>query len=564
MSIQTQPGSSRSMLQSAYSHEVNLADHVLLTQPMGGGVLQSFTWSETMDQARRFATYLKSFDFAPGSSIAVLSKNTAHYFMVELGIWMAGHKTVTIFPTESAATLRYILEHSESRLLVIGKLDDWTTQQVAMPANLPVIELPLGPGTAHLQWNDMLRNTPALQGNADRSPDELSMIIYTSGSTGEPKGVMHNFKTTARAAELILNWRIEQMGDVPLRYFSHLPYAHVMERLSVFCASVYGGHSHIFYTESLATFVEDIKRAKPTLFATVPRLWMKFQLGVFSKMPAEQLGAMLDNPQMGPVVGKQVLAGMGLDEAVYGASGAAPLPKEVLEWYGKLGLPMYEAYGMTENFAIASIGSKTHHSVGCVGLPYKGVEVKISDEGEVLVRSPGQMVGYYKQPELTASCLTEDGYFRTGDLGQITETGELKITGRIKELFKTSKGKYIAPAPIEALINSCPLIETSAVSGANFETPYAAVILAEHLRTKLTDEQSRAELMAQLSQLRNQANEQLAAYQQLKFLVVITDPWTVENACLTPTLKLKRANIEKRLNDCAEAWYMNGAAVIIH
>jgi long-chain acyl-CoA synthetase len=267
---------------------------------------------------------------------------------------------------------------------------------------------------------------------------------------------------------------------------------------------------------------------------------------------------------MGPVVGKQVLAGMGLDEAVYGASGAAPLPKEVLEWYGKLGLPMYEAYGMTENFAIASIGSKTHHSVGCVGLPYKGVDVKISDEGEVLVKSPGQMVGYYKQTELTASCLTDDGYFRTGDLGQITETGELKITGRIKELFKTSKGKYIAPAPIEALINSCPLIETCAVSGANFETPYAAVILAEHLRAKLTDEQSRDDLITQLSQLRNQVNEQLPAYQHLKFLVVISDTWTVENACLTPTLKLKRANIEKRLNECAEAWYANGASVIIH
>jgi long-chain acyl-CoA synthetase len=564
MSDQTQPGRGRSMLQSAYEHEANLANHVLLTQPMGGGELQTFTWFEVMDQARRFASYLKSFDFAAGSSIAVLSKNTAHYFMVELGIWMAGHKTVTIFPTESAATIRYILEHSESRLLVVGKLDDWASQKSSVLDQMPLIELPLGPGTSNLQWADMLRNHTPLTGNQDRAPEDLSMIIYTSGSTGEPKGVMHDFKTTARAAELILNWRIEQMGETPFRYFSHLPYAHVMERLSVFCASVYGGHSHIFYTESLATFVEDIKRAKPTLFATVPRLWMKFQLGVFSKMPAAQLDAMLDNPQMGPVVGKQVLAGMGLDEAVYGASGAAPLPKEVLEWYGKLGLPMYEAYGMTENFAIASIGTKTHHSVGCVGLPYKGVHIKISDEGEVLVKSPGQMVGYYKQPELTASCLTEDGYFRTGDLGQITETGELKITGRIKELFKTSKGKYIAPAPIEAMINSCPLIETSAVSGANFETPYAAVILAEHLRAKLIDEESRADLMSQLSQLRDQVNTQLTAFQQLKFLVVITDPWTVENACLTPTLKLKRANIERRLNESAEAWYNNGASVIIH
>lgn len=551
------------MLQAAYSHELELADHVLLTQPIGGGVWQSYTWSETMDQARRFASYLAGFDFAKGSSIAVLSKNTAHYFMVELGIWMAGHKTVTIFPTESAATIQYILEHSESRLIVVGKLDDWQSQKSAIPADMPKIELPLGPGTDGLQWEDMLKSNQAMQGQKDRSPDELSMIIYTSGSTGEPKGVMHDFKTTAKAAQLILNWRIEQMGEVPLRYFSHLPYAHVMERLSVFCASVYGGHSHIFYTESLATFVEDMKYAKPTLFATVPRLWMKFQLGVFSKMPASQLDAMLGNPQLAAAVGKQVLAGLGLDEAVYGASGAAPLPKEVLEWYGKLGLPMYEAYGMTENFAIASIGSKTHHSVGCVGLPYKGVDIRISEEGEVLVKSPGQMVGYFKQPALTASCITDDGYFRTGDLGQITETGELKITGRIKELFKTSKGKYIAPAPIEAIINSCPLVETCAVSGANFEQPYAAVILAEHLRPQLLDEQGKLELIKQLSDLRDAVNLQLPAYQHLKFLVILTDPWTVENTCLTPTLKLKRANIEKRLLVHADAWYERGEAVFV-
>lgn len=564
MSSIQQSNQTRSMLQSAYKHELELADHVLLTQPMGDGKWQNFTWSETMDQARRFANYLKGFDFEPGSSIAVLSKNTAHYFMVELGIWMAGHKTVTIFPTESASTIQYILQHSEARLLVIGKLDDWASQQSATPQGMPIIELPLGPGTANLTWQAMLESTPPKQGQLDRHPDDLSMIIYTSGSTGEPKGVMHDFKTTARAAELILNWRIEQMGDAPLRYLSHLPYAHVMERLSVFCASVFGGHSHIFYTESLATFVEDIKHAKPTLFATVPRLWMKFQLGVFSKMPAAQLDAMLDNPEMRPAVGKQVLAGLGLDQAVYGASGAAPLPKEVLEWYGKLGLPMYEAYGMTENFAIASIGSKTHHSVGCVGLPYKGVNIRISEEGEVLVRSPGQMVGYFKQPELTASCMTADGYFRTGDLGQITETGELKITGRIKELFKTSKGKYIAPAPIEAWINSSPLIETCAVSGANFEQPYAAIILAEHLRAKLLDEQAKLDLLNQLVALKEAVNAQLPVYQQLKFLVVITDPWTVENACLTPTLKLKRANIEKRLAEHAEHWYGLGQAVLIH
>lgn len=552
-----------SMLSAAYSHERQLANHVVLTQPMGGGQIENFTWSQVMDQARRFASFLNTQNFPPASTIAVLTKNTAHYFMVELGIWMAGHTTVSIFPTDSASTIAYILNHSEARLLVIGKLDNWASQSGAVPPGLPCVELPLGPGTPSIQWSELMNAHEPLQGELDRRPDELSMIIYTSGSTGDPKGVMHNFETTHRATKLIVDWRHGLLGEAPLRVLSHLPFAHVMERLTVFCATVLDGLNHVFFSESLATFVDDIKRARPTLFATVPRLWMKFQLGVFSKMPAAQLDAMLANPEMAPVVGKQVLAGLGLDAATYGASGAAPLPVEVIDWYRKLGLPMYEAYGMTENFAMASIGNKDFHAVGCVGVPYPGVDIKISDEGEVLVKSPGQMVGYFKQAKLTAACLTADGYFKTGDLGEITASGELKITGRVKDLFKTSKGKYIAPAPIESLFNASALLEICAVSGPNFEAPFVAVILAEHLRPAWADESKRADLTVQLLNLFDTVNAQLPAYQQLKFLVVCTDPWTIENACLTPTLKLKRANIEKRLLAHAADWYQRGERLVV-
>jgi long-subunit acyl-CoA synthetase (AMP-forming) len=196
-----------------------------------------------------------------------------------------------------------------------------------------------------------------------------------------------------------------------------------------------------------------------------------------------------------------------------------------------------------------------------VGIANPGVEARISPEGEILIKSPGQMVGYYKRPDLDAECFTQDGFFHTGDLGSKSADGQLKVTGRLKELFKTSKGKYVAPAPIENLLNIHPLVESSMVSGLGQPAAYAVVVLGEEFRPKQNDPAFRAEAQGQLAQLLDQINAQVADYEKLQMIVVAKDPWSIENGCLTPTMKIRRSRIESAVEHEVDAWYANSSKV---
>jgi long-subunit acyl-CoA synthetase (AMP-forming) len=198
---------------------------------------------------------------------------------------------------------------------------------------------------------------------------------------------------------------------------------------------------------------------------------------------------------------------------------------------------------------------------GCVGVPLKGVEVRISEEGEVLIKSPGQFVGYYKRPDLDAEVFTEDGFFRTGDKGERRADGLLRLTGRVKELFKTSKGKYVAPAPIENRINACPLIELSMVSGVGQPSAYAMVVLAETVRPTVKDPAVKAQITADLTQLLKDVNAELADYEKLQMLVIAPEPWSIENGFLTPTMKIRRNRIEAAVEAQLANWYAGKGTV---
>ncbi|MEO0030083.1 MAG: hypothetical protein RJB45_2124, partial [Pseudomonadota bacterium] len=198
---------------------------------------------------------------------------------------------------------------------------------------------------------------------------------------------------------------------------------------------------------------------------------------------------------------------------------------------------------------------------GCVGVPLEGVQARISEEGEILVKSPGQMVGYYKRPDLDAEAFTADGFFKTGDQGQQRADGLLKITGRVKELFKTSKGKYVAPAPIENKLNVHPLIEMSIVSGVSQPSAYAMVVLAEDIRPKMKDPEVRAHVEAELTELLSKVNAELADYEKLRMLVIANEAWSIENGYLTPTMKIKRNRIEASVESQVASWYEKSGAV---
>ena len=554
---------SKLLLDYVYAHESALADHVYLTQPLGKGVVVDYTWRQMMDQARRMATHLKSRGFEPGSRIAILSKNTAHFIMTELAIWMAGHTTVAIFPTESAETVKYVLEHSGASLLFVGKLDTWAQQMPGIPAGLPCIALPLAPHNSFKTWDDIIKTCEPMAGKPQRQPDDIAMLMYTSGSTGTPKGVMHSFEHATRASEGITAYNDRQAGaNFDYRSLSYLPLAHIFERAWIECAGFVRGNGRIYFAESLETFQQDMQRARPTAFISVPRLWLKFQQGVFSKMPAKKLDFLLSIPILGKIVSRKVLTQLGLNEALLAGSGSAPIPPALIAWYRKLGLNLMEGYAMTEDFAYSHTTTNTLNTSGYVGVPFPGVERRISADGEILIKSPGTLVGYYKRPDLDAETFTADGFFMTGDLGEIGPNGQLKLTGRKKELFKTGKGKYVAPAPIENLINECPMIELSLVSGVGQQAAYAMVVPAEGLRPRLADPAVRAEFVEEMAAVLKRVNSKVADYEQLKMIVVAREPWSMDNGFLTPTMKIKRNRIEAAVDSEVEKWFAAKGPVV--
>lgn len=552
----------KSILEHVYDHEAAWPDRVWLTQPIsaseGGPAVKDYTWGQALDEARRMAAHLRSMGLSPGDRVAMLTKNCAHFFIAELAIWMGGFTTVAIFPTESAETIRYVLEHSEAKVLFVGKLDTWNDQKGGVPAGVQQIAMPLAPKDHGLpKWDELIAEATPLEGRPSRADDDLAMLIYTSGSTGRPKGVMHSFGRISAASEGIAKGVESTEND---RMLSYLPLAHVFERAYIECNSFVAG-GHVFFAESLDTFVKDLNRARPTLFLSVPRLWLKFQQGVFAKMPPKRLDFLLSIPIVKGIIGKKILTGLGLEHVRLAGSGSAPIPAELIAWYRRLGLNLMEGYAMTEDFAYSHMSKPGKSLVGYVGVPHEGVEVKISEEGEILIKSPGAMVGYYKQPELTKEAFTADGFFKTGDRGERTPEGLLKITGRVKELFKTAKGKYVAPAPIENKLNEHPYIELSCVSGVGQPAAFAYVVLGEEIRKKL-DDAVKTDVEAQLGALLDKINGEVSGYEQLQFIAIAKEPWTIENGKLTPTMKIKRAKLEEHLAPKIDGWFESKKKVI--
>jgi long-chain acyl-CoA synthetase len=548
-------------LQRLYHWESTAPDKVVMTQPMGGGVLKEFTWREAMDQARRIAAHLKSLGFEPGSRIALLSKNTAFWLMADYAIWMAGYVSVPLYPTLAAGTVRKILEHSEAKLLFVGKLDDWQSMRPGVPDGLPCVAMPLAPQTDYPRWEDIVARTPPLQGCPVRPADELATIMYTSGTTGMPKGVMHSFGTFAWSIGAV---RKRLRIEADSRALSYLPLSHVAERTAVEHGQIASG-MHVFFADSLETFAADLQRARPTVFFSVPRLWVKFQQGVQAKMPAEKLDRMLAVPILRAIVRKKILVGLGLDQCEAPAGGAAPMPPELLRWYARLGLNIIEVYGMTENCGVSHCTMPGHSQPGTVGLPYDGVESRIDPATqEIQVKCPGVMLGYYREPGLTREAMTEDGWLRTGDKGALDEDGNLRIVGRVKDLFKTSKGKYVTPAPIEDKLVTHTAVEACCVTGANLGQPVALLMLNADAVQRSTVEAERAALEKSLAEHLKNINAHLDPHEQLDCLVVITQSWTVENDLVTPTFKVKRNRIEAVYAQYYEAWVAQRRKVVWH
>ena len=543
-------------LEQFYWREKQHPERRYLIQPQAGGQVEELTWGQVGEQARRAAAWLRQLDLAPGSNIAIISKNCAHWIIADLAIWMAGHISVPLYPNLTAESVRQILDHSGAVLAFIGKLDDWPAMAPGVPEGVRTVGLPLRPsGRFDHLWSDLQTCEP-ISDDPTFPAGRLATIIYTSGTTGVPKGVMHSFATFGFTGRQAVD--LFKVGETD-RGLSYLPLCHVAERIFVEIVSFYSGHT-VFFAESLETFVHDIRRARPTLFFAVPRIWTKFQHGIFERMPQRRLDRLMKLPLLGSMIRRKVLSGLGLDAVRFAFSGGAPVPETLLDWYYRLGLEIKEVYGMTENCGYSHVGRPGEIRPGWIGRSNPGVEVRISPEGEVQIRSQSVMLGYYREPEMTAETITEDGFLRTGDKGEQDAEDFLRLTGRIKEIFKTSKGKYVAPAPIENRLAEHEHIELVCVIGDGLPQPMALCVLSETGKSQALNQ--RTELEQLLGRWLDEVNARLDRHEQLKGMVIIQDAWAVENGFLTPTLKIRRSVVEHRYGARFAEWGGHPRAIL--
>lgn len=528
-------------------------DKVFLRQPYNGKWFE-YSWKETDVQIRKMAAYLQSLDLEPGTKVAIISKNCAHWVMTDLAIMMAGYVSVPLYPTIPADQIKYVMEHSEAKVAFVGKLDAWEKQRPGMPENVHCIAYPFWTEPGYITWDEIMQKTSPLQGVIDRDPKDIITIIYTSGTTGLPKGVMHNFHAFTYAPTYALHELQELMGEE--RFFSYLPLSHIAERMLVEMGGIYSGGS-ISFAESLEVFAQNLKDVKPTIFLAVPRIWTKFQQGILSKMPEKRLNLLLSIPIVSGIIKKKIKEGLGLDKAKYLLTGAAPLPVATMKWFEKLDMKICEAYAMTENAAYSHLTRKENRRPGYVGQALPNLEIRLSEEGEIQTRSECNMLGYYKDAEKTAEALTADGFLCTGDQGEIDRDGFLKITGRVKDIFKTDKGKYVAPAPIELAVSKNIYIEQVCVVGSNLPQTMALVVTSLDAK-----EMDKKELAESLEATIKEVNATLDKHEKMKKVVIMREEWTVDNNLLTPTLKVKRNVLEKQCEQHYQRWYSASETVI--
>ncbi len=533
-----------SPLQSLYNWEDKIPNKIYLQQPING-VYYNWTWKEFGDEVRRVASYIKSLNLPKDTKIAILSKNCAHWIMSDLAIMMSGNISVPLYPNLNSDSLREILDHSESKMIFIGKLDNFEDLKVGIPSELISVAFPKYHSYQNMiNWDDIIKENNPILGNPDNDLSDIASIIYTSGTTGSPKGVMHkyfNFAFAIKHAFEVIDF------NQNTRLFSYLPLSHIAERLLVQMGSIYSG-GVVSFAESLDLFKENLIYAKPTIFLGVPRIWSKFKDGILAKMNQKKLNLLLSVPFLSSLVKKKIKSQLGLGFTENTFCGAAAMPVDLLKWFKKIGINIQEAYAMTENCCYSHVTVRDNIKIGYVGQALPHCEVKLSDQKEIMIRHKALMDGYYKNQEITKETIV-DGWLCTGDQGEIDSEGFLKITGRIKDLFKTSKGKYVVPSSIEMLLSRDSNIDQSCVVGSGLSQPLLLVVLNEFSKNK-----SANEVKDLLGKSLFELNSKLNSHERIEKMIVISEPWTIDNKFLTPTMKLKRNVIENTYKDKYDSW----------
>ena len=530
--------------------EKQTPDRVYLNQPINGKNI-SYTFREAGLEARKVATAIDKYNFPRGSHIALLSKNCAHWIMADLAIMMAGHVSIPIYPTLNADSIHQVLTHSEAKAIIVGKLDDFTSQEPGIP-NIHKISVDLYGESIGQLWENIIETQEKPKAISLPDKNSLYTIIYTSGTTGKPKGVMHTVGNLIESSYTLID---EFSIPEKMNLFSYLPLAHVAERMGATIGLITG--STTSFAESLDTFASDLEKTQPYIFFAVPRIWTKFQEKILEAIPDKRLNTLLSIPFLNNLLKNMLKKKLGLKKAKIIVSSAAPIAISLIKWYRKIGIHIIEVYGMTEDCVISHGSAPQESKIGTVGKPYKSVQAKLSHEGEVLIKNPCLMKGYFKEPKLTANAFTKDKFLKTGDIGEYDHDGYLSITGRVKDQFKTDKGKYISPAPIELKMSKSLAIEQICLVGSGIPQPIALVTLSEPGKAK-----TKEELTTIFVDILEKVNPQFEKHEKVEKVVVMKEDWNVDNGLTTPTLKVKRNAIEKIHQPYYKQWFEHEEKVI--
>lgn len=528
--------------------------------------------------------------------IATISNNCPEWNFIDMAILQTGAIHVPIYPTISESDYKHILNHSDVKFVFVGGKELFRKIEHILPeiANMPeVYSFKTTEGLKHLSELISLGATkrkPELLETAKAAvkADEVATLIYTSGTTGEPKGVMLSHNNILSNVDAVHSFF---PVDENCRALSYLPLCHVYERTNIY-TYLYLGLS-IYYAENMGTIAENIREISPQILTTVPRLLEKVYDKIIAKgrklkgikkqifFWAVNLGHSYKEEGKNCWPHKMQLAlanklvfnkwreALGGEMRVIVSGGAAIQPR-LVKVFTAAQIPVLEGYGLTETSPVIAVNTleKGGMKFGTVGKIVKNVSVKIAEEGEILVKGPNVMQGYYKNPEVTAEALTADGWFHTGDVGHIEESGHLRITGRIKEIFKTSMGKYISPALIENRFKESPFIDGVMVIGENQK--FAAALIVpnfEHLRSyckiKNIKYASDAEIISQKEIIQrfkkeiDHFNSFFGDTEKIKKFELTDHEWTVASGELTANLKLKRSFISQKYRAQIDKIYNN-------
>ncbi len=568
-----------------------------------GGV-EDISYRESWSVVRNVGAALEVHGVRRGDRAAIMAENRPEWALADYGCLCAGVVDVPIYSTLPASQAAYILRDSAAKLVFVSDAEQMekaleAVRQCGYPVQVVVFDPPeelpgevlswasfLAAGAEQARsWSDEAFRDRALQA----VPDDVATILYTSGTTGDPKGVMlthDNVSSNARACARVLPIGPD---DVTV---SFLPVSHILQRMVDYLFFLRG--CTIGYAHSIQTVVDDMQVLRPTLAVSVPRLYEKIYNGVMEargikKAIIDWACGVADRAAEIRLSGGKVRGLLAAQYAIadtlvfsrvraalggrmrFFVSGGAPLAPELNRFFYSIGLVILEGYGLTETSPVTNVNSPEHFRIGTVGLPVPGTEIRIAEDGEILVRGPQVMKGYYNQPEATAEAIESDGWFHTGDIGTIDEDGYLAITDRKKDIIVTAGGKNVAPQPIENRLKSSPFIEHAVLVGDRRKFVSLLVVpsfanleaWAEKQGIPFEDRDAllgRPEVREHLEAEVRRCLGPLASFETPKKMAFLQDDFTIQNGLITPTLKVKRRLIEDRYGEIIDEFYGEEAA----